>query len=131
MTFCIYSKKDYLNINKKISIIKESASMSAIIRSEEAVFMALNINLVDGRSFKISEDTYIVAWKYQSSLIASNDDNYYLDSIFKGGFEDGKTNEDDEENKLEGLISAADWITIGKDNKNSIKTTAVMSITRD
>ncbi len=93
--------------------------------------MALKINLINGRSIQVNEDTYLIAWKYQSSMIASNDDNYYLDSIFKGGFEDGKTNEDDEENKLEGLISAADWITIGKDSHNSLKTTAILSVTRE
>lgn len=93
--------------------------------------MALNINLVNGRSIHITEETYLIAWKYQSSLMASNDDNYYLDRIFNGTFEDGKVTEDDEENKLEGLISAADWITIGKDNKNSLKASAVLSITRD
>ncbi|WCG36362.1 hypothetical protein [Companilactobacillus farciminis] len=93
--------------------------------------MAIKINLVDGTSIEIAEDTYIIAWKYQSSLMASNNDHYYLDCIFKGNFEDGKVSEQDEENKLEGLISAADWITIGKDNKNSLKTTAVLSITRD
>jgi len=93
--------------------------------------MALNINLVNGRSIHITEETYIIAWKYQSSMMASNDDNYYLDCIFKGGFEDGKVTEEDEENKLEGLITAAVWITIGKDNKNSLKTSAVLSITRE
>ncbi|GAB5055948.1 hypothetical protein COSHB9_03350 [Companilactobacillus alimentarius] len=93
--------------------------------------MSININLINGESIKINEDTYIVAWKYQSSLMASNADHYYLDYIFKGNFEDGKVTEDDEENKLEGLISAADWISIGKGNKNSLKTTAVLSITRN
>lgn len=93
--------------------------------------MALEINLINGTNIPINENTYLVAWKYQSSLMASNDDHYYLDCIFKGSFEDGKVTEDDEENKLEGLISAADWLTIGKDNNNSIKTTAVLGITRD
>jgi len=93
--------------------------------------MALKINLVNGSSIECTDETYIIAWKYQSSMIASNADHYYLDCIFKGVFEDGKVTEEDEENKLEGLISAADWLTIGKDSKNSLKTTAILSITRD
>lgn len=92
--------------------------------------MTLKIRLVDGRDIQITEDTYLIAWKYQSSLMASNDDHYYLDCIFEGNFEDGKVSEQAEENKLEGLISAADWITIGKDSKTSLKTTAILSIIR-
>ncbi|TGD24387.1 hypothetical protein EGT49_03770 [Companilactobacillus suantsaicola] len=92
--------------------------------------MAIQINLINGKNIEVTDDTFITAWKYQSSVMASNADHYYLDCIFQGKFEDGKVTEDDEENKLEGLISASDWMTFGK-NKNSIKSTAVLGITRE
>lgn len=93
--------------------------------------MKLDINLINGDSITITDDTYIAAWKSSSSRFSDDGDNYYLENIFEGNFEDGKVTDEDEIIKIEGLIGAADWFTIGKDSNKTYKSTAVLSISRD
>ncbi len=93
--------------------------------------MKLDINLINGDSITITSDTYISAWKSSSSRFSDDGDDYYLESIFEGNFEDGKVTDEDEITKIEGLIGAADWFSIGKGNNKTYKSTAVLSISRD
>lgn len=96
-----------------------------------ASIMKLDINLINGESITIADDTYIKAWKSSSSRFSDDGDNYYLENIFEGNFEDGKVTDEDEVTKIEGLIGAADWFTIGKNSDKTYKSTAVLSISRD
>ncbi|KRK65625.1 hypothetical protein FC72_GL000067 [Companilactobacillus tucceti DSM 20183] len=55
-----------------------------------------------------------------------------MEQIFEGYFKDGKQyNSIDEVAKIEGLLGTSDWFTIGKDNSRSIKTSSILSITRE
>ena len=93
--------------------------------------MKLDINLINGEAITVTNDTYIRAWKSSSSRFSDDGDGYYLESIFEGNFEDGKVTDEDEVVKIEGLIGAAEWFSIGKDSNKTYKSTAVLGISRD
>lgn len=93
--------------------------------------MKLDIKMINGDSITVTDNTYIKAWKSSSSRFSDDGDEYYLETIFEGNFEDGKVTEEDEVVKIEGLIGAAEWLSIGKDSKETYKTTAVLGISRD
>ncbi|WP_057763604.1 hypothetical protein [Companilactobacillus tucceti] len=94
--------------------------------------MNIIITLINGETIEIKPDTYIKTSKALSSRFSDEGDTYYLEQIFEGYFKDGKQyNSIDEVAKIEGLLGTSDWFTIGKDNSRSIKTSSILSITRE
>ncbi|MFC6322255.1 hypothetical protein [Companilactobacillus baiquanensis] len=94
--------------------------------------MSLIITLVNGEKLEVNPDTYIKTSKALSSRFSDEGDTYYLEEIFEGFFKDGKQyNSIDEVAKIEGLLGTSDWFSIGKESSRSIKTSAILSITRE
>lgn len=94
--------------------------------------MSLIITLMSGEKIQIKPDTYIRTSKALSSRFSDEGDTYYLEQIFEGYFKDGKQyNSIDEVAKIEGLLGTSDWFSIGKETSRSIKTSSILSITRE
>lgn len=96
--------------------------------------MKIVLNLINGEKIKIDEDTYITAQKAASSRFDNDGDAYYLEDIFSGHFDDGRAydaTDADEVAQIEGLIGVSDWIGFGENSNTLIKTSAILSITRE